>query len=247
MGEPLKIYANQAAVLAPLETRAAGPYSFPVELRGNALISTVFVEDIAGATITATWKDHNPLTSTLFTVDAHAPITANGYHRKFIAQATHGVSVLEITVAGGSPKFGVFITANQLVGNFPSPDSVQTVDGTVNAIIAQDGIPLGLQSGQDLTTPAGEVVLISTVVAPTKVLRLLRLEGQCRAWGYFTVWVDAVRVARANSGPSSENPFFVFEPYDVATAGQAVEVRYTQSYGPQLDVSATLFTLLDDA
>lgn len=241
MAEPLKIYGNEAAVLAPLIARPAATYSFPCELRGNALISTIFVTDIDGATITATWRDHNPLTNDLYTVAAHDPITANGYHRKFIAEATHGVSVLEITVAGGTPTFGVFVTANQLVGNFASPDSLQQVTGTISAV-PYVGVPAVMQSTPgDLTDPGNTVVLASVAVSAGEEWQLRRLEGQCRAFGYFEVYVDAARVARSLSGPATENPIFMFDPFESASAGQTVEVRYTQSHGPIVDVSAFLF------
>lgn len=113
---------------------------------------------------------------------------------------------------------------------------------SANAGLAPEVIvPIALRSGQQVTTPGGTVVLSTTTVPVGKKWRVLRLEGQCRMVGYFTVWFDAIMVARSNSGPATENPNFTFDPYDVATSGKVVEVRYAQSFGPSADVSMVLF------
>lgn len=248
MAEPIKIYANEAGIIAPNLVRAPGTYQFPAEMRGNATVSTVWVEDIDGGTITATWKDHNPFTQDLFTVAAHAPITTNGYHRKFIAEAMHGVSVLEVVVTGGSPKFGVFATANQLVGNFASPDSVQEVSGEVSISDSAAGAPAHLRSDPVLqTTPNDTVTVASGTVPVGKVWKIYRLEGQCRAYGYFEAFIGATRIARSNTNSAANNAAFAFAPYDLATAGETVELKFTQSHGPAMDLSGFLLILEDDA
>lgn len=244
MSEPLKIYDGEAAVVAPLAARAAGTYEFEVELRGNALVSTVFVDDLDGATITAVWKDTNPLTTDRYVVHTHAAIVA-GYNREFIAEATHGVSILVITVTGGTPTFGVFATANQLVGNFASPQSTQKVSGELE-VVSIVGTPTAMRTGIQETVPDDTLVMLSEVVPVGKAWKFTNFEGQCRFTGYFTIWVGAVLIAKANTGPASENAPFVFMPYDSAATGETVEIRYTQSYGPAVDVSAFLFFVETD-
>lgn len=173
MGEPLKIYSGESAVVAKLEVRAPGSYEFEVDLRGNALVSTIFVKALNGATIAAVWKDFNPLTDDRYTVDTY-PSVADGYNRRFIAQATHGVAVLEITVTGGSPEFGVFVTANALVGNFASPDAVQQVDGTITT--TSEGVSTPKNStAVTSATPATET---SFTLATVKRFRFTN-RGKC--------------------------------------------------------------------
>jgi hypothetical protein len=97
------------------------------------------------------------------------------------------------------------------------------------------------------TVPNDTQVLSFGVVPPGKQWKLRRLNGACRAYGYFEIWADATRLARVNSSPGAINPYCVFDPYDIASAGQEVEVRYTQSYGPPMDVGSVLFFIEDDA
>lgn len=195
MGEPLKIYEGESAVVAPLATFAPGTYQFPVELRGNALISTVWVDAINGATITATWKDYNPLTADLYTVFTHPPIATDGYHREFIAQATHGVAVLEIVVAGGSPRFGAFATANILTGSYASPDSTQNVTG--NLTFSQGAnlstgktkkvVVITANTEQSYTFPAGTKLFFLKARTTGKLLLAFDVNGTT-AGDYVTVF-----------------------------------------------------------
>lgn len=103
-------------------------------------------------------------------------------------------------------------------------------------------IPLALRSDPaQQTTPSTTISLFSASVPMNEIWSLRHLEANCRAYGYFEIFVDSTRVARSNSGPATENPKFEFDPYETAAAGQLVVVKYTQSFGPSMDVSAVLF------
>lgn len=244
MAEPLKIYLNEAAVVLPLAARPAGSYASEVDLRGNTFVSTIYVKTIdPGASVAATWKDFNPLSTILdlYPVFTQPLATTTGFHRAVVNHVTHGVSVLELTVAGGAVEFGVFVTAVQFMTSYPADGGVQEISGTVNAL-PYTGAPLALAAAPGaLSTPGGTATLISAPVPAATAWRLRRLEASVRAYGAVEVYIDATLVGHVKSGPASENPSFVFDPHLEAVAGETVEVRYTQSHGPQVDVAAFLF------
>lgn len=128
----------------------------------------------------------------------------------------------------------------------PLENGAVKVGGTVTTEV--EGSPFHLRT-DDLqqTTPASTVSLFTAPVPLGKQWRIVRLDGQCRAYGYFELFVDSVRIAKSLTGPASENSPYPLDPYEPATAGQVVELRYTQSFGPAMDVSATASLLEVDA
>ena len=92
-----------------------------------------------------------------------------------------------------------------------------------------------------VSVPTVDTLIVNETVGVGKVWRLRLLEGGCRAFGYFTVKVNSVVVAKSVTGPASENVSFSWSPFYLAAASETVEVWYNQSYGPILDVSCFLF------
>lgn len=115
--------------------------------------------------------------------------------------------------------------------------------------IEQDfGTPTPLRSDpSEQTVPSSTITLITASVPVGKTWRIRRLECQCRAFGFFEVFVDSLRIAKVNSDAACQNGNFIFDPYDVAIAGEVIEVKYTETHGPAVDVSAVLFTTEQDA
>ncbi len=238
--------AQVVGIITELQVLAAGVHEYDVEVHGNAALSTVYLKAANGATILVEWLDFNPLatSSDLNPVDAHPPITTVGYHRRFISKLHQGTSRVKLTITGGNPEMGVFATAIQVTGTYPIDGGVQAVQDE-----SESGTPGVMRAAASaVTTPAGTTLLATGTVPSGKAWRLQRLEAQCRAMGFFSVWVDAVRIAKSNTDALHQNPAFQFDPYDTAAAGQVVEVRYTQSHGTQaFDVSAFLFRTEIDA
>lgn len=277
--EIIQLNEFNSSPLFLLESRSASTYRQLCELRGNSVLSSIFVESIdPGATIKINYFDTttSPELGQRFDLVGHdliddtiAPLTT----LRIVVPRIHHRVVCEAVVTGGSAKFSVYATVIQ--SSVSDLDQALIRDGDtffplINrampaAILDEDtnelfflrgsggklsveqdlGSPLALRSAQELTEQNDTKTIITYTVPAGKSLRIKRLEGQCRAWGYFTIWVDSVRIARSNSGPNAENPIFLFDPYDVASEGQEVEVRYTQSFGPQVDLSAVLFTTED--
>lgn len=91
------------------------------------------------------------------------------------------------------------------------------------------------------TTPSGSVTLISQFVPVGKKWRIRRFEGQCRGYGYFSIFINSDKISKSFSSPANENPFFEWSPYRVADSLDLVEVVYNQGNGPVLDLTGFLF------
>ena len=118
------------------------------------------------------------------------------------------------------------------------------VTGTVIAS-SFTGTPMALRSADGLTVPVSTTIdaIVEATVPVGKTWQILRLQGHCRAYGYFEVFVDSTKLSgiRLNSGPSSENPLHKFEPYHALAAGKKIKVKYTHSFGPSVDVGAIIY------
>jgi hypothetical protein len=265
-----------------LAVRGPGTYKQVAEIRGNSLLSSVFIRSIdPGATLKinyydtttgATFNERFELTGHDLIDDSVAPLTT---FRILVTKIHHRI-VAEAVVMGGNVDFSLYATTvsstasdldaalirDEDVFNQPTNKAipVATLDESdgklyflrskagVLTIEQNFGLPFYLKSTDaKQTLPNSNLVLVSGVVPVSKVWRLRRLEAQCRAYGYFEIFIDSTRIARSNSSPVSDNPFFHFDPFVEATAGETVTIQYTQSYGPSLDVSAFLFATEENA
>lgn len=262
--------------------RGPGTYKQIAEIRGNSILSSVFIRAIdPGATLKINYYDTTTgatvgerfeLTGHDLITDSTPPLTT---FRVLVTRIHHRVAA-EAIVTGGNVDFSLYATTvsssasdldNALIRD--GDTFVQTINKALPTAVLDDsdgklyflrgkegkltieqdfGTPNPLRSDpSEQTVPSATTTIITAPVPIGKVWRLRRLEAQCRAWGYFEVFVDGLRVAKSNSGPASENPKFLFDPYDLADAGDVIEVKYTQSFGPAMDVSAVLFTTEADA
>lgn len=205
-----------------------------------------------------------------YNLTGHDPLAVAGVTNRVLVTKIHNKPILEVVVTGGSVEFGVYITAVSTTAsdvdsslirdgdtfvyadNRALPAGTLGTDGKLYFLrsnmgvlsVDQDfGSPLVKRSAPALVTTQNATidVVTASVVPPLKAWRLRRLNGQCRAFGFFEVFVDSLRVAKLFTGPASENAEFIFDPYDAAVAGQSVRVKYTQSFGPVVALSAVLF------
>lgn len=256
--------------------RMPGTYRQVAEIRGNSLLSSVFIRNIdPGATLKinyydtttgATFNERFDLTGHDLITDSVLPLTT----LRILVTKIHHRVVAEAVVTGGDVDFSLYATTvsstasdldaalirdedvfNQSINKAIPVATLDESDGKLYFLRSKAGVltieqnfgtPFYLKSTDaQQTTPASTITVSSGVVPVSKVWRLRRLEGQCRAYGYFEIFIDSTRIARANSSPVSDNPSFHFDPFVEATAGQTVTIQYTQTHGPSLDVSAFLF------
>lgn len=237
MAEPLKIYGNESAVVVPMATRAPGVETFDLELRGSALFSTIYVESIdPGASISIAWKDYNPLSSSAdpFLVFTQPLKTTTGYQRDFNNQVTHGTSMVEVTVAGGNARFGVFVTAITATSNYPAAGSTQEISGTITASSTPwRGMPKVLAKLTNHTTDQTDQGVIGSWVVPVgKSWDVYEVVVTTRAIGKFFIDTNAQQVGSGRTGPLDENVNFRFPPVLALGTGDVLELSYEQDHGP---------------
>lgn len=262
--------------------KGPGTYRQLGEIRGNSILSSVFIESIdPGATLQVNYFDTTTgaTVGERYDLTAHDPIpgtTPPLTTFRILVPRIHRRVACEVVITGGQVRFSVYCTvvsafATDLdkaliregdtfvqTDNRAMPAGVlDDSDGKLYFLrgkagvltIEQDfGVPAPLRTSPSLvTTPGSTVDIITSTVPVGKTWRLRSLVGACRAHGYYEVWVGSTRVSRLNSGPATENPRFPFDPYDQAIAGDQVKVKYTQSHGPAVDLSAVLFVTESDA
>ena len=224
--------------LMPLEVRGAGVYTALMMIRGNSLLSSVYVKSITpGATLKVNYFDTTTGTVDLFEryeLNGHALITDTGSGETYRELVTriHNKPQAEVIVTGGSVEFGVYIS---VVSDFPFESAPPAAGGFEPA----EGVP-GQLKFSGVTDQALVVPMLSAVVPVGVSWRLRELSTHVRTYGVSKLTVDGVEKARLISSPSNENARFYFQPYFTATAGQLVEVKYQQSHGPVSDIAAFL-------
>lgn len=111
----------QSSAYMELELRASGTYRQVSEIKGNSILSSVFVESIdPGATVQVNYFDTTLGASVgeRYDLDSHTLIddTSAGETFRLLVGRIHRRVVCEVIVTGGSAKFSVYAT---VVGDFP--------------------------------------------------------------------------------------------------------------------------------
>jgi hypothetical protein len=140
----------ETKTLLEVESRAAGTTFVKMMLRGNSLLSSVFVKSItAGATLAVNYFDTttgDEATPERFNLNSHALITdtAAGTTFRILVPRIHNKPQLEVIVTGGTVEFGVYAT---LVGDFPLSGNI--IDGQLANLLADGGIPISVYDPGD--------------------------------------------------------------------------------------------------
>lgn len=129
--------------LLKLESRAPDTYNAKMMIRGNSLLSSVYVKSITpGATLKVNYFDTTTGTDGIgerFDLNSHALIddTAAGKTFRLVIPRIHNKPQVEVIVAGGTVEFGVYIT---VIADFPITGSI--LDGQEAALAGDGGIPI---------------------------------------------------------------------------------------------------------
>jgi len=128
-----------------LESRAAGTYQSKMAIRGNSLLSSVFVQSIdPGATLQVNYYDTTTGTDALserFDLVGHDLITDADVGKTFRVTVSriHNKPQIEAIVTGGNVVFGVYIT---VVSSFVTDlDNALVRDGDIFEPLINKGIP----------------------------------------------------------------------------------------------------------
>lgn len=140
----LDLYDSSELIL--LDTYPSGTYRQLSEIRGNSILSTVFVDQIdAGASLTVNYYDFTTGRSLgeRFDLATHGSITSADVPTptsfRLIVPRIHNAVVCEAILTGGSAKFSVYVTC---VADFPQ--SPKLAEGDTVDIITDRGTPLTL-------------------------------------------------------------------------------------------------------
>lgn len=224
--------------LFTLETRVPGTYLAKMMIRGNSLLSSVFIKAIdPGATLQVNYYDTSTGSDDLFErydLQCH-PLLAGpnvGETSRILVTRIHNKPQTEIIVTGGNVEFGIYITvvsdfAQELVT--PGNGGFESAEGIAKQI-----------RFSGVTDQALEVAMISVTVPVAETWRLRSVSVHTRPYGVSKLIVAGVEAARIISSPINENGTFPFAPYFEALTGQIIELKYTQSHGPVSDITAFL-------
>jgi hypothetical protein len=134
----------ETKALLDLENRPAGTYRVKMMIRGNSLLSSVFVKSASlGASLQVnyfdtTTGDENVLER--YDLNSHALLTAAdaGKTNRIVVSRIHNKPQLEVIVVG-LVEFGVYITA---VSDFPVELNGNILDGQVANLALNGGVPI---------------------------------------------------------------------------------------------------------
>jgi hypothetical protein len=150
-GTVLNLDQFETRQLLELESRGPGTYEVQMMIRGNSLLSSVFVKSIsAGATLKVNYFDTSSGTvqdSERYDLQSHILLTDAdaGTTNRIIVPRIHNKPIAEVIVTGGTVEFGVYIT---VVADFPSEvifdeNTVIPVQGSVKLEGNSDGTKIG--------------------------------------------------------------------------------------------------------
>jgi len=133
----------QSIILVPLVERPVGVYYSKLDMAGNSILSTVFVENSTGGTVLVEYFDFTTgdLLGELGELRSHIPMdTALTWHKTLVSN-THDKVIMRITVTGGPIKFSVYGTVkNSTVSDLDA--ALVSEDEVVNFLLNK-GIPIG--------------------------------------------------------------------------------------------------------
>jgi len=281
----LRLYDSKA--IFPLESRTPDTYLENFDVKGNSILSSVFVKDMdAGATLEVKYYDKTTGDQVeRYDLNNHGTInTAEGPFPKtfrIIVTRIHHNLFCEVTLSGGNANFSVYTSAiadfpqqpslNEgetvdLVGHAGNPfvlydetegkwyfargdNGILLVDFAEGGLNIFNGTPKQSSSADGLqSTPGSEQTLITATVPTGKIWNLYRVVVSCRGVGTFKIFNGASRIGSARTGPSSVNTAFDWKPQsDPIVASSLITVKYTQAFGPAMDVESYLFYTEQDA
>lgn len=98
-----------------------------------------------------------------------------------------------------------------------------------------------------ISTPGTPITAISETCPVGKLWKVLEVLVVSRAYSNFTVTRDALAIGAGKNGPASENVTFTWKPYASIAEGEIIEVLYTQTIGPAVDIDVFVFISEEDA
>ena len=122
-GTVINLDQFETSELLEFSSRSDGTYKAQMMIRGNSILSSVFVKSISpGATLKVNYFDTTSGTEQLserFDLNSHALITDAdaGETFRIVVSRIHNKPIIEAVVTGGTVEFGVYVT---VVSDFPS-------------------------------------------------------------------------------------------------------------------------------
>jgi hypothetical protein len=122
-GTVINLDQFETSELLEFATRSDGTYKAQMMIRGNSILSSVFVKSVSpGATLKVNYFDTTSGTEQLserFDLNGHALITDADVGKTFriVVSRIHNKPIIEAVVTGGTIEFGVYVT---VVSDFPS-------------------------------------------------------------------------------------------------------------------------------
>ena len=254
-----RLIRDESNTLLPLGTRGAGTYNVKVDIQGNSILSTVFVESLdGGASVEVKWFDF----TTGFAVGeanllkTHNVVSTALTSDRTLVANTHDKPYVSAVVTGGSVKFSVYATVVSSTAS-DLADSLFLEGDTVN-LLQDKGIALacrnettGLwelvkcpfpvaleESGTPFyvdvtgtTTPGTEQTIMDFTVGAGKTRNLSRLNGSLRQPSFYKVEIDGSIVGTGFTGAANIQPAYEWNPRRPATAGKNVKVKLKQISG----------------
>jgi hypothetical protein len=194
------------------------------------------------------------------TIGSHSTQSVVGSQRRVFAPFHIGPRI-KATVTGGNATFGVFASAlQQIASDLTLMREGQVADfandsglgimvydeatglfnflrgegGAIAVTPMETGTPRVLV-GESITTPGVEQVAVTATVPVGKRWHVRTAHLNCRGTGQLTIYVDSLPIAFGSTGAGESNVKFpdgTWAPHYVATAGEVVEIKYTQTHGP---------------
>lgn len=187
--------------LFSLEARGVGVYNAKMMIRGNALLSSVFVRAISpGATVKVNYYDTTTGTDSLserFDLTSHPLITDSqaGQTLRQVVTRIHNKPQIEVIVTGGIVEFGVYLS---VISDFPVDLKGSILDGQTANLALDGGLPISVYNPDDgkfYLLQGDEGALASGSNAETPAVS--------------NVIIAAANVEQSHTFPASTKRFFV--------------------------------------
>jgi len=151
-GTVLNLDQFETRQLLELESRGPGTYEVQMMIRGNSLLSSVFIKNIsAGATLKVNYFDTSSGTvqdSERYNLQSHPLLTDAdaGITSRIIVPRIHNKPIAEVIVTGGTVEFGVYIT---VVADFPVDLKGSLLNGQTADLGLDGGLPVAVYDPND--------------------------------------------------------------------------------------------------